>query len=79
MNSHSVLDSNFVNWSLKPWSLGSMAYFKKGQYMRFKGVAGEAEYRGHFQFAGEHTSMLAAGTLQGALETGLIAAANVNI
>ncbi len=79
MGSKELLSSQVVNWSQKPWVLGSMAYFKKGQYMRFKGVAGEAEYSGRFQFAGEHTSLRFAGTLHGAIESGLQAAATVSI
>lgn len=77
LSSKEVLASQVINWSQKPWVLGSMAYFKKGQYMRYKGVAGESEYSGHFMFAGEHTSLRYAGTLHGALETGLQAAAAV--
>lgn len=68
-----------INWRNKIWSQGSMAYFKPGQYMRLKGVAGESEYNGHLQFAGEHTSLRFAGTLQGALESGVRAANAVKI
>lgn len=66
-----------LNWQRKKWSAGSMAVFKPGQYMRFKGVAMESEYEGRFQFAGEHTSLMFAGTLQGALESGKRAASQV--
>lgn len=72
-------NSYLVNWSKKPGSLGSMAVFKPGQYMRYKGVAGEAEYAGRFVFAGEHTSLRFAGTLQGAIESGLRAASMIRI
>ena len=72
-------DSQVINWSQMPWSRGSMAYFKKDQYMRFKGVAGEADYNGRFLFAGEHTSIKFAGTLHGALQSGLDAAAKLSI
>ncbi|WP_415063209.1 flavin monoamine oxidase family protein [Bdellovibrio sp.] len=68
-----------VNWQQRKWSLGSMAVFKPGQYMRFRGVAGEPEYEGRFLFAGEHTSLRYAGTLQGALESGVKAASEVQI
>lgn len=66
-----------VNWQKKQWSSGSMAVFKPGQYMKYKGVAGDPEYDGHFLFAGEHTSLRYPGTLQGALETGLKAASDI--
>lgn len=68
-----------VNWKQRPWAGGSMAVFKPGQYMKYKGVAAEAEYGGNFLFAGEHTSLLFAGTLQGALESGFHAASTVTI
>jgi monoamine oxidase len=68
-----------INWRSKIWNQGSMAYFKPGQYMRLKGVAGESEYNGRFQFAGEHTSLLFAGTLQGALESGVRAANAIKV
>ncbi|WII73687.1 NAD(P)/FAD-dependent oxidoreductase [Bdellovibrio sp. 22V] len=71
--------TQIANWSQRPWAGGSMAFFKPGQYMRFKGVAAEAEYEGRFLFAGEHTSARFAGTLQGALESGLRAASEVSI
>lgn len=69
--------SQIVNWQQRPWSGGSMAVFRPGQYMKFKGVSGEAEYSGRFLFAGEHTSVRFAGTLQGALESGVKAASEV--
>lgn len=68
---------SMVNWQQRPWALGSMAVFLPGQYMKFKGVAGEPEYDGHFLFAGEHTSLRFAGTLQGALESGQRAASEI--
>lgn len=63
-----------ANWSTRKWSGGSMAVFKPGQYMKYKGVAAIPEYDGKFLFAGEHTSLRFAGTLQGAIETGMKAA-----
>lgn len=71
--------SEVANWQLRKWSLGSMAVFKPGQYMRYKGAAAEAEYGGRFQFAGEHTSVRFAGTLHGALESGVRAASEIQI
>ncbi len=70
-------ESQIVNWAQRKWSLGSMAVFKPGQYMRYKGVAGEPEFNGRFLFAGEHTSLRFAGTLQGAIESGMKAASEI--
>ncbi|MFM6929059.1 MAG: FAD-dependent oxidoreductase [Bdellovibrio sp.] len=68
-----------INWSQRTFAKGSMAYFKKGQYTRFRGAAGEPEYGGHFLFAGEHTSVRFAGTLNGALESGIQAASSISV
>lgn len=73
-----LIAKGIVNWSTKPWVEGSMAYFKKGQYMKFKGAAIEPEYGGNFLFAGEHTSVDFSGTLNGALETGIAAASSIS-
>lgn len=70
----SIKDSNMVNWLTKPWSKGSLLAYKPGQFSRYHGLAGEPEYGGRFLFAGEHTSLLSSGTLQGALESGARAA-----
>lgn len=72
-----LLNSQIINWGTKPWSRGSMAYFKKGEYMRFKGVSTEPEFNGNFLFAGEHASLDFAGTLNGAIETGFLAASSI--
>lgn len=66
-----------IQWKQRKWSLGSMAVFKPGQYMKYRGVAGEVELNGQLHFAGEHTSLRFAGTLQGAIESGQRAAAKV--
>src|SRR4030095_13190885 len=62
-------------WDRNPWSLGSYALIKPGQYTTFYGV--EAEPSGHVYFAGEHTSIESQGYLNGAVETGQRAAAEV--
>jgi monoamine oxidase len=72
-------NEQMINWAQRKWSMGSMAYFKKGQYMRFRGAAVEPEYGGHFLFAGEHTSIRFAGTLNGALESGILAANSISV
>ena len=62
-------------WDRNPWSLGSYALVKPGQYTSFYGV--EAEPEGHVYFAGEHTSIESQGYLNGAVETGQRAAGEV--
>ena len=62
-------------WDRNPWSLGSYALIKPGQYTSFYGVEGERE--GNVFFAGEHTSIDSQGYLDGAVETGKRAAGEV--
>jgi len=62
-------------WDRNPWSLGSYALIRPGQYTSFYGVEGKPE--GHVYFAGEHTSIDAQGYLNGAVESGQRAAAEV--
>ncbi|MNK73482.1 Flavin-dependent L-tryptophan oxidase RebO precursor [compost metagenome] len=71
--------TELVNWHNKPWSKGSVLSYRPGQFAKYHGAAGEAEYGGRFQFAGEHTSLLYPGTLQGALDSGIKAAEAVKI
>lgn len=71
--------SQMVNWAQRPWAQGSMAAYRVGEYIKYKSVAGEAEYSGRFLFAGEHTSLKFAGTLQGAFDSGVKAASEVII
>jgi len=65
----------FDDWSRNPWTLGSYAYFKVGQYQRFAGA--ESEIVGSCHFAGEQTSQDAQGYLDGAVESGNRAADEV--
>jgi monoamine oxidase len=62
-------------WDRNPWSLGSYALLRPGQYTSFHGV--EARPEGHVYFAGEHTSIESQGYLNGAVESGQRAAAEV--
>ncbi|MFO1314679.1 MAG: FAD-dependent oxidoreductase [Burkholderiales bacterium] len=62
-------------WDRYPWTLGSYALIKPGQYTSFYGV--EAEPAGHVFFAGEHTSIDSQGYLNGAVESGQRAAGEV--
>lgn len=71
--------SQYINWSQRKWSAGSMAVYRPGQYMKYRGLAAEPEYGGRLLFAGEHVSLRFAGTLQGAIETGQRAAAAVTL
>ena len=62
-------------WDRYPWTRGSYALLKPSQYTSFHGV--EWESQGHVYFAGEHTSDAWAGFLNGAVESGQRAAAEV--
>ena len=62
-------------WPASPYQLGSYSYWKVGQYQAFAGV--ERERRGRCHFAGEHTSVDFQGYLNGAVETGQRAAAEI--
>jgi monoamine oxidase len=63
------------HWPSNPFSLGSYSYWQIGQYTRFAGIEGEQEGNAHF--CGEHTSVDAQGYLEGAVESGERAAAEV--
>lgn len=67
--------ATFDDWPRNPWTLGSYAYFRVGQYQRFAGAEGEMV--GSCHFAGEHTSIDAQGYLDGAVESGERAAREV--
>jgi monoamine oxidase len=62
-------------WPGYPWTKGSYSYWKVGQYTKFSGV--EREQEGACHFAGEHTSVDFQGYLNGAVETGQRAAAEI--
>jgi monoamine oxidase len=55
-------------WERYPWTRGSYALFKPGQYSAFNGALDTPEGRVHF--AGEHTSAAWQGYLNGAVESG---------
>jgi monoamine oxidase len=56
------------HWPTHPWTLGSYAFWKVGQYTTLAGAEGERE--GNCLFAGEHTSIDFQGYLNGAVESG---------
>ncbi len=62
-------------WPGSPYQRGSYSYWKVGQYQAFAGV--ERESSGRCHFAGEHTSVDFQGYLNGAVETGQRAAAEI--
>jgi monoamine oxidase len=62
-------------WSLAPWVKGGYSYWRVGQYTSFGGAEGERSFDCHF--CGEHTSIDFQGYLNGAVETGERAAAEV--
>ena len=63
-------------WTGYPWTKGSYSYWKVGQYQGFAGVEREIE-GGSCHFCGEHTSIDFQGYLNGAVETGERAAAEI--
>lgn len=66
-----------MNWSQSPYAGGSYICLKPGQYTQFYGVESEAELKNRLFFAGEHTSTVAPGFMEGALESGVRAAQQV--
>jgi monoamine oxidase len=62
-------------WHLNRWAGGSRAAFAPGQVTRFRGLLRRPA--GRVVFAGEHTSVRAPGTLEGAVESGERAAGQV--
>jgi monoamine oxidase len=67
--------SSIDSWPDSPYQKGSYSYWKVGQYTQFAGV--EREPEGHVHFAGEHTSLEFQGYMEGAVESGARAAAEV--
>ena len=62
-------------WTGYQWTKGSYSYWKVGQYTKFSGAEGERS--GNCHFAGEHTSVDFQGYLNGAVDTGQIAASEI--
>src|SRR3954462_5231604 len=62
-------------WQGYQWTKGSYSYWKVGQYTAFVGMEGAEQNGCHF--AGEHTSIDFQGYLQGGVETGARAAAEI--
>ena len=70
-NGRATIDS----WPDYRWTKGSFSYWKVGQYTRFAGA--EREQSGNCHFAGEHTSVEFQGYMNGAVESGERAAAEI--
>jgi monoamine oxidase len=56
------------NWPKNPWTRGAYGYYAPGNYSSFVGYEGTRQFNCHF--CGEHTSLVAQGYLEGAVETG---------
>ena len=67
------LDPNAVTswfWAVYPYTLGSYASAKVGQYTTLLDVAPEPALKGRLQFAGEHTSSEFLGFMNGGVQSG---------
>jgi monoamine oxidase len=69
----------FFNWSKNPWAKGSYTCPQPGQYTTLMGAAGEPELEGRLLFAGEHCSVDWAGFMNGAVQSGNMAAQQVEV
>ena len=68
------LEARF-HWPSFPWTRGSYACYRPGQWTGIRGVEGKNE--GRLFFAGEHTSLGAQGFMEGGCETGERAAREI--
>lgn len=66
-----------MNWNKNPFTKGSYACVMLGQWTTIWGSCGEAELNNRLLFAGEHTSMLFQGFMEGGYESGMRAAEEV--
>ena len=57
-------------WAVYPYTLGSYASCKVGQYTTMLEVAAEPALGGRLQFAGEHTSSDFLGYMNGGVQSG---------
>jgi monoamine oxidase len=63
-----------VNWSQKPYAKGSRLNIQPGGYMKFLEALVEENNKENFFLGGEHWSFADAGTMNGAIESGIAAA-----
>ena len=73
--SHATGRATIDFWTAYPWTKGSYSYWKVGQYQAFAGA--ERERSNNCHFAGEHTSIDFQGYLNGAVQSGEMAADEV--
>ena len=64
-------------WPNHPHTRGSYAGYLTGQYTSFAGIGARPELDGRLLFAGEHTSTIAMGSMNGAVDAGERAAREV--
>jgi monoamine oxidase len=64
-----------MHWPTHPWTLGSYACFRPGQWSALRGAIGES--LGGLHFAGEHCALETQGFMEGGCESGELAAAAV--
>ncbi|MFT3897850.1 MAG: FAD-dependent oxidoreductase [Thermomonas sp.] len=64
-----------MHWPTHPWTQGSYACFRPGQWSALRGAIGESV--GGLHFAGEHCALETQGFMEGGCESGEIAAAAV--
>jgi monoamine oxidase len=61
-----------MHWPTHPWTLGSYACYRPGQWTSVRGAPGEAV--GNLHFAGEHCALDNQGFMEGGCESGELAA-----
>lgn len=71
-----LMDYKTVHWNTEPWFWGGYSFYSPSEKRLFSKVAIEPEYQNRVFFAGEHVSNARA-WMQGALQTGMIAANEV--
>ena len=64
-----------MHWPTHPWTQGSYACFRPGQWAAFRGAIGES--LGGLHFAGEHCALETQGFMEGGCESGELAASAV--
>lgn len=71
-----LVDYKTVHWNTEPWFWGGFSFYSSGEKRLFSEIAIRPEYKNRVFFAGEHVSSARA-WMQGALQTGMIAANEV--
>lgn len=71
-----IIKAKSVDWVSEPWFYGAFQFFLPGQKQDFLYVSATPEYDNRMFFAGEHTSTKN-GWIQGALQSGMLAANSV--